>query len=1178
MFLKRLELQGFKSFPNRTKVEFNKGVTAIVGPNGSGKSNILDAILWVLGEQSAKTLRGVKMEDIIFGGTENRKPMSFAEVSIIIDNSKKYFNVEYDEVVVTRKVFRSGESEYYINNKTCRLKDITELFMDTGVGKDGYSIISQGKVEEIVSNKGNDRKQFFDEAVGIVKYRSKKIEALNNLKKERENLERVELIINELAMQLEPLKLESEKAKEFLEYRDELREIEITRFVRDVLSIEEEIKIIEKDIAVSELELKRLEVQQNKEKQNKKDIEENIQNAENEKEKLTKHINDATIEINNCDNAVSSTKSSIIYLQKEENRLKEELKETQNSIKNNETKIQNILTDIDSKQLEKRIIELELNEFEKTHKDILEAIEKNDEDKEKYTKEYLSLSDEQNNLTLKHDSFNQTLQFKNNVISEKENEVFMIGNKIKEKKLKIEVNQKRKSMLEADIQELTSNAQKETKNLKDIKEMLVHKNNELKNLTKEYDTNKNKISFLENLTKENEGLNYSVKYILNKNINGVVDVVGNLLQVSEKYLLAVDTALGGAMQNIVVEDENVAKECINDLKNNKKGRATFLPISAMKSRKLNTDLKECKGFLGLALNLVSFDKKFKPIFENLLGNVVVVENIDDGIKISKKFNATFRIVTLDGQVLNIGGSMVGGSKNNKNTSILTRKQELQYCLKKLEILEKDKQSLEEEENLLYNKVSHIEDIRDKYASQYNDLTFLLKEIDIKNSSIDEEIKKDINNKEYSEKSIMSLQEEKSKLEVNMKTVKEELDKLLLKQEEISQKLTNVTENYEKGESLKNNYFKTLSDFKININNIDTYLNNSQNKIVDIKDEVIHLNKNIMKTEDLIAKCQSDVLEKDKSISKLLLEKDNKVIYRENCNSLLEETSKNLVDLKNLVKNIYTNIEEIGNERHNVETTKVTLDNKKNALEEKNDAFHEYIWNKYDITYIDAKEEDFIDELLQDKEIDRKERVLKSKIKSLGDVNVSSIDRYVSDKERFDFLNTQRDDIIKSEKDILKLVDNLTVEMEEKFKTQLEVIRKNFNNVFKELFGGGEAKLVLTDEENILESNIEIKAQPPGKKLNHMTLLSGGEKALTAISLLFAILLMKPSPFCILDEVESALDDANVTKYGEYLQQLTKYTQFIAITHRNGTMESADTLYGVTMQEKGISTLVSVEFN
>ncbi len=1178
MFLKRLELQGFKSFPNRTKVQFNKGVTAIVGPNGSGKSNILDAILWVLGEQSAKTLRGVKMEDIIFSGTENRSPMSYAEVSIVIDNSDKFFNVEYEEVIVTRKAFRSGDSEYLINNKQCRLKDVNELFMDTGIGKDGYSIISQGKVEEIVSTKGTDRKQFFDEAVGIVKYRSKKNEALVNLKKEREHLVQVDILINELELQVEPLERKSKKAKEFLNLEDELRVAEISKFVLDIQEINEEVQLVKKDIAVANLELNKFNHLVEKEEEKSAEIEEKISESEEEKERLNHDISSFEISLNTIEGEIKLVKEQITNLRNEEKRLKDSITKYSMQQTIHESDINNITLSIDSKKIEQHTIEQDLKAFEENYKESLESFGEMDKNKEKLTTSFMEVNRLKNSLTIETLSLKQNLDFKAELIAQKNREFSELKSTQEDKRLKIQVNDKKLSNYDNDFNKVD-------KDVKELEDKLSFKKSDLKDCEqkeKEYLANytaiKNRVDFLKSLEDDMEGVGYSVKYILERKQAGVIDMLGNLLTVPKEYLVSIDTTLGGALQNIVVENEQVAKACVEVLAKEKKGRATFLPITAMKSRRLTTDLTKEKGFIGLGVDLIDFDKKYTNIFENLLGNVVIVDDMDSGIAISKKYNQSFRVVTLDGQTFNVGGSISGGSKSTKSNSILARKEEITSGTKDLEVALKKHSDVKEKLAVILGSIEAEESELNTLVQKYNEITFVMKDLRLVNSKLIED--DELQSKELLaiENSLKELKNEHEELleKINLKNL--ELAKNEKEHSVLDEEIKSLNQSYEEGQQLKNSYYEELANFKLSLSECTNALNGYYQRIADLKEAINNLEKEKEEHQRDISKCLEDINKKDSLIGEYILKIENINNEKELKRSVLSDVTSNLESLRQLEKNIYKNFEELRNNIFNTEKTKISLTNKEKALEEKSDGLHDYIWNKYNVTYIHAKDYDYIEENIKDPELSKREKVLKAKIRDLGPIDVTSIEEYIKVKERYDFNVTQRDDIIKAEGDILKLIDDLTKEMEDKFNTQFAIIRENFSYVFKEMFGGGEAQLVLTDKDNVLESNIEIKAQPPGKKLNHMSLLSGGEKALTAISLLFAILRMKPTPFCILDEVESALDEANVIKYGEYLHKFTEHTQFIAITHRNGTMESSDTMYGVTMQEKGVSTLVSVEFN
>lgn len=1178
MFLKRLEIQGFKSFPNRTKIEFNKGVTAIVGPNGSGKSNILDAILWVLGEQSAKALRGFKMEDIIFNGTENRKPLSFAEVSIVIDNTAKYFNIEYDEIIVTRRAFRSGDNEYLINNKQCRLKDINTLFMDTGVGKTGYSIISQGKVEEIVSSRGNDRKNFFDEAVGIVKFRSKKTEALNNLAKERENLEKIDMLVNELGERVEPLRVQSEKAKKFLELEDELRKIEITRYVVNCSSLYENLKLFDKDILNAKEELEKYNISLGKEEYFFSENEKKNEKALLEKENFLKRISEIDLKKSDLTNSVNLHKERIRHISEEQKRLQNEIKSDLNEITEFEKEITNLEQEEQGFIITKASLEKEQADFEAEFVEMKKSFDKIAEEINTFSSSVSKFALEKNELSKELEIAKNNLNYTKNTIEQVNIMAVENEKKYKEIDIKLQVKEKKRKENEEEYKKLDRLILEKNQDYINKTSDLENTRNKRKKIAFDFDTIQKKYDILENTIKENDGVGYSVKFILDRNILGVIDILGNLINVDKRYIPAIDTAMGGYIQNIVVDNENIAKNCVNLLKENKKGRATFLPISSMKGKFVNNDFSKEDGFIGIAIDLVRFDDKYKNIMSSILGNIIVMEDMDSAIKFTKKYSSKYRVVTLDGQNFNTSGSISGGYKNFKNNSILFRKEELKKLKEDKEIIFSKLNPMEVKERSLSDELSKLSNELDEYTSNQNNITLEIKEDYMICANFKGTLEELSKQKDEILTNTSDHKKTLDKYEESVVTLTNSLNDISEKYKEVNLKLDKLNVDNNKNIGFKENYIEKIGDFRVNLLEVNKNIEARSQKILDVKSQINKLLESVSNKENLFASNDENISLKNTEISGILSDFDSLILEKEQVRSDYEDISEEIGNLTFLVKKLQGNIDGIKKDIYNVQRTIDKLTQEREIQDNKISDFHNYIWDKYDVSYIEAKEQPFIEELAKDKDLGRIERMLSSKIKELGHINVESIEEYITVKERFDFLNGQRCDIIDSENNILELINSLTMEMEELFKTQFEIIKENFDYVFKEMFGGGEAKLVLSDSENILDSNIEIKAQPPGKRLEHMSLLSGGEKALTAISLLFAILRMKPSPFCILDEVESALDEANVIKYGEYLQKFTKYTQFIAITHRNGTMEAANSMYGVTMQEKGVSTLVSVEFS
>ncbi len=1179
MFLKRLEINGFKSFPNKAKIEFNKGITAIVGPNGSGKSNVLDAILWVLGEQSAKNLRGAKMEDVIFGGTANRRPMSYAEVTIVIDNSQGFFDVEFDEVSITRKVYRNGEGEYFINKKHCRLKDIHELLMDTGVGKDGYSIISQGKVNEIIGAKNNDIRQFFDEAAGIVKFRAKKQEALSNLQKEHDNLDRVNDIISELETQVEPLEQESEKAKKFLVLEDELRSIEITKYVKDIDTYDKEIFIAKKDLSKINIKLDRLQFNLKNEEKSRTKIAEQI-------ETISQDINDKNItkeqityKINKLDNDVVRNEESIQFALVDKGRLTRELDEMNKELISVTNKIELKNTEIVAKKIAKNNVINDFTAFENQFSSVVDNIHILDENKEEISNNLENAVNSKNNYIIEQNKLKEKLSIETKNLSYYNNETAILNQSIKNNKVTKNVFEKKIDILKTDIDLIDQNIKSLRSNNLTVSNNIKNEEQSYISISNEINKTSNRKNFLENMINEGEIFSKSVKYILdNKSkIKGVHNSLGNLIIAKNEYAIAIEVALGNSVQNIVVDDEYIAKQCIDELKKTRFGRATFLPLNVIKKRFIKHDLTNEIGFVDIASNLVSNEEKYDNIVQNVLGATAIVDTISNAIRISKKYNNSIKIVTISGEQFNIGGSITGGNTNKNRQSVISTRAEIEDLTSRLHKLNTTQKEINTKIEQYNNNLTEIQLNLNENIENHNNKTVELKQITIEEQNIinvinDNEIKlnKYTNDKLNCENCIKSIK-------IQIQNLEEEVQNIENLIKNYNKNISSINELSKKNEDDRINYYNKSSEFKLNINQLEGEI---QNLNIELENSKLSQNNTELKIKNIKAQIKniSENLDEKANISrKYNLEKEKLNTELNTISSDIKNANTLKENLNSMHNNTYKNAEELKHEIFQNDANKISISKNIENIEYKRDNLHNYIWSKYELSIASCREFDFINTLINDSNLGVQENLLKSKIKALGHVNVGAIEQFIALNDRFNFLVSQRDDIINAENNLIELIDNLTKDMQERFIEQFNIIQENFDYVFKELFGGGEAKLLLTDADNILESNIEIKAQPPGKKLNHMTLLSGGEKALTAISLLFAILKMKPTPFCILDEVEAALDESNVKKYGEYLQYFVDTTQFIVITHRNGTMEASDTLYGITMQEKGVSTLVSVEF-
>ena len=1179
MYLKRLELQGFKSFADKTVLEFMPGITSVIGPNGSGKSNISDAIRWVLGEQSMKSLRGTKSMDIIFAGTENRKSLGFAEASLIFDNTDGVLPIEYSEVVVTRKIYRSGETGYYINKTPCRLKDVLELFMDTGIGKDGYSIIGQGKIDEILSNKSEDRRHIFEEAAGIVKYRARKEETEKKLEQTKLNLLRINDILSEIEQNLEPLKNQSDKAKKYLELRQELKEIEIGLFLYNIEKYKQTLEQIVQDEEIMNSTLNQEEGK--------------LEKISILKETLKAEIDELTLDIEKTQNIGFESQHEIEKLNSEinvsktkiENNL-ENITRFETEIKENELRIQELKEEKEQKNKRKENLkqnkakfEKELHEKEEELKQITEKLsekeleieskkrmaEQNTENKYEFQTEISTLNANKENLEKRIKQLKQEISA---TISELDNTRFK-KEEISKEFQKIE---NKRNQLLGNLEEVSGKKLENERKVKDYETRINTFSSEMR-------IKESKLKFLIETEKEKEGYIKSVKDLLNACDNikelgkGMHGVLANIITVPEEFQTAIEMCLGASLQNIVTETEEDAKKLVEYLKSNNLGRASFLPISAVKGKKIEKIKSKEKGIIGIASDLIEFEKKYEQVILNLLGRTVIVDTMQTAIAVAKAEGYAYRIITLQGDIINQSGVMTGGSVAKKTVNILGRSREIEKLEKEIKELER--------------KIEKIQKEKEDYISSNEDIT---EEV----QALEENMKETEITYATEKQRVISIDENIERLSIRLKKSREEVTNIenqieeIIKQKEEKQKqieelttanlkLTQEINEYAELNKDNQKYIDDLNvditDLKISVSSfdeselsiveieeriqeeIDKNQETSSNKakqIEQIKTDNQDLEQNIKVFEEKITKIEEEVQNSGAKIEKLKAqrtEKNDKLSKKEE-----EQTAqfKLLEDLKGQI---------------------VKIEVKKTKTEEDLNVVINKMWDEYELTpnvVTGYKKPENV------ANTQRRVNNLRSDIRDLGSVNVDSIDEYKNLKNRYDFMCEQRLDLENTTSKLRDVIQEMTGIMKEQFKAKFEQINHNFKEVFSELFGGGKAEITLTDEANILECGIDITVQPPGKKLQNMMLLSGGEKAFTAIALLFAILKINPAPFCVLDEIEAALDDVNVYRYAEYLKKFAHNTQFLIITHRKGTMEAADTVYGVTMEEKGISKLLSMK--
>ena len=1179
MYLKRLELQGFKSFADKTVLEFMPGITSVIGPNGSGKSNISDSIRWVLGEQSMKSLRGSKSLDIIFAGTQNRKSLGFAEASLVFDNSDGTLPIEYTEVTVTRKIYRSGETGYYINKTPCRLKDVLELFMDTGIGKDGYSIIGQGKIDEILSNKSEDRRHIFEEAAGIVKYRARKQEAEKKLEHTKLNLLRINDILAEIESNIEPLKVQSEKAKKYLNLREELKSIEIGLFIYNIEKYKKELEEIVKDEEIynsqcSEEEGK-LESIKNLKETLKAEIDEIINNIEqisNLGFESQKEIEMLNSDINVAKTRISNNKENKERLEKEIEEFEERIKELEEEIKQKQEKRLNLKENKEKFEKELKEKEEELEKLTKTLSQKELEIEKNKQQVEENVDRKYNL---QSDINTEKINIENGEKREKQIASEIATNISELDSTRLEKedisKTFYEIDDKRNKILN-NQKEINDKKQKAETKIKEYERNITILQNEVR-------MKETRLKFLIETEKEKEGYIKSVKNLLkdtetNKELGkGMHGVLANIIEVPEEYQTAIEMCLGMSLQNIVTDTEEDAKKLVEHLRKNNLGRASFLPISSVRGKKLDKIKIKEEGYVGIASDLIKYDKKYQDIIENLLGRTVIVDKMETAIKIAKQNKYAFRIITLEGDVINPSGAITGGSVAKKTVNILGRGREIEKLEKEIKTKNKKIESLEEE------KKDFEKSIVDIFEESKN-LEKELQEIDITYAT--------------EKQKLLSIEQNISKLETRISKLKEEKENIKKQKEESNIKIENTKKEIERLNKETEEITKVINEYAALNKDNQKYIDDLNFDITNLKISVSSFDESESSIDEIQERINQDIENSRKSIEnkKVQIEKLKQDDF--NLEKSIEETKEKIEEIKQNVETSGTKIEELKNSRiqknkkleekekeitekfnliEDLKAQIVKVDVKKTKLEEEINNIINKMWEEYETTPNNVEEYKKPENVaLTQKQVNS----LRKEMRELGSVNLDSIEEYKSLKERYDFMNEQRLDLENTMAKLRKVIQEMTTTMKEQFKKQFEVINKNFSEVFKELFGGGKAELSLEDEENILECGINITVQPPGKKLQNMMLLSGGEKAFTAIALLFAILKMNPAPFCVLDEIEAALDDVNVYRFAEYLKKFSKQTQFLVITHRKGTMEAADTVYGVTMEENGISKLLSMK--
>ncbi len=1177
MYLKSIEIQGFKSFANKLVFKFHNGITGIVGPNGSGKSNVADAVRWVLGEQRIKQLRGSSMQDVIFSGTEMRKPLGYAFVAITLDNSDHQLAIDFDEVTVARRIYRSGESEYLLNGAPCRLKDVNELFYDTGIGKEGYSIIGQGQIDKILSGKPEERRELFDEAAGIVKFKKRKVAAQKKLEDEKQNLVRVNDILSELEKQIGPLERQSETARIYLKKREELKTLDVNMFLLENGRIQDQLIKVQEKYEIASNDLEQTTSQYEKIKEEYEQIQGQMEILDEEIEAERTSLTDTSVlrgklegEINVLKEQIKSAKSNEEHFLSRKDALTKEM----NSRLLDKEGILN-----DKKVIDEQVAEIEQarNEAREKLLGIQSRIEELNNDIEAGKNTIIDALNSRATIKSKLGRYDTMTEQINIRKAELTSRLLRIKSDEAQQEAAIKQLQEEFEKINEEIRSLNDSQEEKEEKLAFIREELAGKDQKLRDTQVNYHQEKSKLEALTNLTERYEGYGGSVKKVMEckEQEKGIIGVVADIIKVDKKYETAIETALGGNIQNIVTDDEETAKRMIAFLKQTRSGRATFLPLTSITNPQefKNPDSLKEKGVIGMADALVSTDQKYKNVAKAMLGRIVVVDNVDNAVRIARKYDYGIRMVTLEGELLVPGGAISGGAFKN-NSNLLGRRREM-------EELEGNVKKFLKEIDVLLNEIEETKEKRNKLRlSLEEDKSALQRKFIEQNTARLNVIKAEERKEEASEGSLELKSEEQEienqiqEIKLNKQEIQKELEDSELLEKKIEQQIRKFQmelDEKRKEESLQSAH---VSEWDVEVEKMLQQQDFHQQNVNRIDGEIGRYAGELKEIEEGLKINSEDTLNKQNDIFTIEQTIQASHSSQGDTERKLKEDMEKKEQLSLKQKNFFTDRETLAEKMTGLDKEVYRLNAQKEKLQESLEGQINYMWDEYEITLSDAAS--LRNEEMTDLSAMKKESAsLKDQIKKLGDVNVNAIEDFRNLMERYQFLKTQHDDLVEAEKTLEGIIVELDTAMRKQFHEKFAEIGREFDKVFKELFGGGKGTLELMEEEDILEAGIRIIAQPPGKKLQNMMQLSGGEKALTAIALLFAIQNLKPSPFCLLDEIEAALDENNVARFAKYLHKLTKYTQFIVITHRRGTMEKADRLYGITMQEKGVSTLVSV---
>lgn len=1177
MYLKSIEVQGFKSFANKILFDFHNGITGIVGPNGSGKSNVADAVRWVLGEQSAKQLRGASMQDVIFAGTENRKPLSYAYVAITMDNSDHQLAIDFEEVTVARRVYRSGESEYLINGSPCRLKDVTELFYDTGIGKEGYSIIGQGQIERILSGKPEERRELFDEAAGIVKYKKRKATAQKKLENERENLVRVNDILAELERQVGPLERQAQKARVYLKKKEELKTYDVNMFLLEAEHIDEQQRDVQAKFETADQEAREAKEAYEQVKSEYERMEQELSDTEEKLTAIRENLSGSAVMKGKLEGQINVLNEQIHTAEMTDEHLKSRLA----SIDREKEERLSFLTSYDAEKKELRAGLLAIAEKRKEAVETLETVRREvarcTEGIESGKNALMGLLNQRASVKARQQRFDTMSEQMN--IRKAQLTKRLLARKTEEADLDAVLSdyQKELERVSAVISEKKLEAAAMEEKEREWKKKSAETREKLEQEVAQYHKEQSRLDSLKNIAERYDGYGSSIRRVMEQRAKhpGLLGVVSDLIQVEKKYETAIETALGGNIQNIVTEDEETAKQMISYLKQNRFGRATFLPLTSVngKGNFKNLDVLQEKGVMGLAHTLVKTDARYEGVIAYLLGRVVVTEHIDAAVALARKYRYSLHIVTLEGEYLSPGGSLTGGAFKN-SSNLLARKREIEELEQRVASLETEIQAkrrrmediktaralLEEDAGKNKAELQELYILQntaklnaERAKEQKNESESVFAGLQIEGNEIENQMREIAKNKALIEQEIAEAKQKEQELEEETKRLQEELlsqgKKETAAQETVSALQMEEAAIRQKEEFVLLNLERIEGEIKRYEDEREGFLRDAKEAKQDAekkRGDIEEIKKTILASEDACLRLEQE----------------------------LEETTERKEELSASYKGFFKKREELGERLTALDKEIFRLNSQGEKLEEMQEYQNNYMWEEYELTRHAAlalRDETYTDLGALKKLI----AAIKDEIRGLGDVNVNAIEDYKEVSERYEFLKTQHDDLIEAEKTLVAIIEELDTGMRRQFLEKFAEIQQEFDRVFKELFGGGKGTLELVEDEDILECGIRIIAQPPGKKLQNMMQMSGGEKSLTAIALLFAIQNLKPSPFCLLDEIEAALDDSNVGRFAKYLHKLTKNTQFIVITHRRGTMAAADRLYGITMQEKGVSTLVSV---